>query len=246
MKTLRAIRSFRGFIKVKQGRRFINVIRSFRFNGTASSITEYKIRNCQLQFGLVDHQAASSFSRERDQSGGSLTPIRNNLKCKERTDIVSLSVDRVTETARVELARPGVMSVYNFDNSASCVKHVKNIQKFLNVLASQLKPNTRGADEQASYQRVNPDEVEFSCSFHTLISLLQYNLRAVAISCCFKQNKKRLPFLIHLSGQRYRSCSTPEPGNRTDILDSLKQRERPKLETLELYVKQAERELACT
>ncbi|GBP93893.1 hypothetical protein EVAR_85323_1 [Eumeta japonica] len=61
------------------------------------------LRNYQLQFGFVNHQVASSFSRERSIRGGSLILIRNNLKFKERTDIVGFSVERVIEIACVEL-----------------------------------------------------------------------------------------------------------------------------------------------
>ncbi|GBO98965.1 hypothetical protein EVAR_90162_1 [Eumeta japonica] len=61
--------------------------------------------------GYMNHRA-SSFSRERSIRGGSLILIRNNLKFKERKDIVSLSVERVIEIACVELERLVVMSVY--------------------------------------------------------------------------------------------------------------------------------------
>ncbi|GBP33098.1 hypothetical protein EVAR_18578_1 [Eumeta japonica] len=78
----------------------------------------FKRRNYQLQFGFVNHQVASSFSRERSIRGGSLILIRNNLKFKERKDIVSLSVERVIEIACVELERLVVMSVYRPPHSS--------------------------------------------------------------------------------------------------------------------------------
>ncbi|GBP59447.1 hypothetical protein EVAR_80774_1 [Eumeta japonica] len=81
-------------------------------------ITEHWLRNYQLQFGFVNHQVASSFSRERSIRGGSLILIRNNLKFKERKDIVSLSVERVIEIACVELERLVVMSVYRPPHSS--------------------------------------------------------------------------------------------------------------------------------
>ncbi|GBP37089.1 hypothetical protein EVAR_19218_1 [Eumeta japonica] len=57
-------------------------------------------------------------SAERSIRGGSLILIRNNLKFKERKDIVSLSVERVIEIACVELERLVVMSVYRPPHSS--------------------------------------------------------------------------------------------------------------------------------
>ncbi|GBP40288.1 Probable RNA-directed DNA polymerase from transposon BS [Eumeta japonica] len=65
-----------------------------------------------LQIQVLQEEVASSFSRKRSIRGGSLILIRNNLKFKERKDIVSLSVERVIEIACVELERLVVMSVY--------------------------------------------------------------------------------------------------------------------------------------
>ncbi|GBP56643.1 hypothetical protein EVAR_33275_1 [Eumeta japonica] len=66
----------------------------------------------QLLGIFADHRSTSSYSRVGSVHGGSLIVIRDNLKFKESTHIVNLSVERVVETARVELGRLIVMSVY--------------------------------------------------------------------------------------------------------------------------------------
>ncbi|GBP73314.1 hypothetical protein EVAR_52840_1 [Eumeta japonica] len=51
------------------------------------------------------HQVATSFSRGKVVHGVSLILIKNNMKCKERPDLVSLPVERTIEVARIELER---------------------------------------------------------------------------------------------------------------------------------------------
>lgn len=75
-------------------------------------ITEHWLRDYQFMFSFNNHQVASSFSRNNLIHGGSLIIARNNLKFKERSDIVSLSVERVAEIACIELERFVVLSVY--------------------------------------------------------------------------------------------------------------------------------------
>ncbi|GBP04816.1 hypothetical protein EVAR_3734_1 [Eumeta japonica] len=81
-------------------------------------ITKHWLKNGQLLFGFPNHQVASSFSRENSLLGGSLIVICNNLKFKERTDIVGLSAERVVKIACVELERLIVMSVYKPPHSS--------------------------------------------------------------------------------------------------------------------------------
>lgn len=59
-------------------------------------ITEHHwLRKYQSMFiNLNNHQLARSFSREKGVHGGSLILIRNNLKIKEPTDIVSFSFEQ--------------------------------------------------------------------------------------------------------------------------------------------------------
>lgn len=75
-------------------------------------VTEHWLKAHQFMFSFSNHQVASSFSRVNMVRGGSLIIIRNNLKFKERKDIVSLSVERVIEIACVELEQFVVISVY--------------------------------------------------------------------------------------------------------------------------------------
>ncbi|GBP59082.1 hypothetical protein EVAR_48057_1 [Eumeta japonica] len=79
-------------------------------------ITEHWLRNYQLNLVLSITRLLAP-SAERSIRGGSLILIRNNLKFKERKDIVSLSVERVIEIACVELELV-VMSVYRPPHSS--------------------------------------------------------------------------------------------------------------------------------
>ncbi|GBP58421.1 hypothetical protein EVAR_39110_1 [Eumeta japonica] len=83
-------------------------------------ITEHWLGNYQLRFGFVNHQVASSFSREREREINTwrILNINKKLKFKERTDIVCLSVERVIEIACVELERLVVVSVYRPPHSS--------------------------------------------------------------------------------------------------------------------------------
>lgn len=75
-------------------------------------ITEHWLKDHQFMFSFNNHQVASSFSRVNLIRGGSLIFVHNNLKFKERKDIVSLSVERVAEIACIELEQFIVLSVY--------------------------------------------------------------------------------------------------------------------------------------
>ena len=75
-------------------------------------VTEHWLKAHQFMFGFKNHQIASSFSREQAIHGGSLILIHKSIKYKERADVVSLSVERTTEIACIELERLIIMSVY--------------------------------------------------------------------------------------------------------------------------------------
>ncbi|GBP83847.1 hypothetical protein EVAR_64112_1 [Eumeta japonica] len=87
-------------------------------NETVIYSDELGIGSSPMLSGYMNHRVASSFSRERSIRGGSLILIRNNLKFKERTDIVGLSIERVIEIVCVELERLVVMSVYRRPHSS--------------------------------------------------------------------------------------------------------------------------------
>lgn len=75
-------------------------------------ITEHWLKDHQIMFGFKNHQVASSFCRVNAVHGGSIVLIRNNIKFKERCDIVKLSVERTIEIACIELERLIILSVY--------------------------------------------------------------------------------------------------------------------------------------
>jgi hypothetical protein len=63
-------------------------------------------------FNFNNHNVASSFSRQKSIRGGSLLLVNKDIKCKERKDIVSLSVERSIELSCAELDRFIVICVY--------------------------------------------------------------------------------------------------------------------------------------
>lgn len=75
-------------------------------------ITEHWLKSHQVIFNFNNHRIASSFSRTNLSHGGSLIITRNNIKSKDRTDLVGLSVERVVEIACIEFEHFIVMSVY--------------------------------------------------------------------------------------------------------------------------------------
>ncbi|CAK1589258.1 unnamed protein product [Parnassius mnemosyne] len=75
-------------------------------------ITEHWLKAYNLMFNFSNHQVVSSFNRETVLRGGSLILASKLLSCKERKDIVSLSVERTVEMACVEFEYLIVVSVY--------------------------------------------------------------------------------------------------------------------------------------
>ncbi|KAA5588563.1 endonuclease/exonuclease/phosphatase family protein, partial [Pseudomonas aeruginosa] len=75
-------------------------------------VTEHWFRNYELLFNFNDHQLSSSFCRENAIRGGSLILVSKCLKCKERKDVVALSVERIIEISCVELEHLIVVCVY--------------------------------------------------------------------------------------------------------------------------------------
>ncbi|KAA5580299.1 endonuclease/exonuclease/phosphatase family protein, partial [Acinetobacter baumannii] len=80
-------------------------------------VTEHWLKKYELNCNFKNHQVMSSFCRENAIRGGSLIFVNKDYKCKERRDIVSLSVERIIEMACVELERFIVVSVYRPPNS---------------------------------------------------------------------------------------------------------------------------------
>ncbi|CAK1578767.1 unnamed protein product [Parnassius mnemosyne] len=75
-------------------------------------ITEHWLKEYNSIFNFSNHQVVSSFNRDTKLRGGSLILANKSLSCKERKDIVSLSVERTVEMACVELEHLIVVSVY--------------------------------------------------------------------------------------------------------------------------------------
>lgn len=99
-------------------------------------LTEHWLKNDQLMFSFNNHHLASSFNRENAIRGGSLILIQNGIKYKERTDIVTLSVERTIEIACIELEHLIVLSVYRPPNSSFDI-----FEKTMDVALSKIKCN---------------------------------------------------------------------------------------------------------
>lgn len=96
-------------------------------------LTEHWLKNYQMLFGFQNYNVISSFSRKNTTQGGSLILIRNNLKSKERIDIVKLSIECIIELSCVELEKHIIVCVYrppidsNFSTFESVMEDVLNL-----------------------------------------------------------------------------------------------------------------------
>ncbi|CAH2088799.1 unnamed protein product [Euphydryas editha] len=75
-------------------------------------ITEHWRKGTELIFSFSNHRVGSSFCRVNTIHGGSLILLQNNIKCKERKDIVSLSKECTIEMSCVELEQFIIVCVY--------------------------------------------------------------------------------------------------------------------------------------
>lgn len=75
-------------------------------------LTEHWLRQYELMLSINNYKLISSFTRELAIRGGSLILINDKLKCKERKDIVSLSVERTIELSCAELDDYVIVCVY--------------------------------------------------------------------------------------------------------------------------------------
>lgn len=75
-------------------------------------ITEHHLKNDDMNFNVKNYNVISSFNRKSLDKGGSLIFVKKNLKCKDRKDIVKLSVERIAELACVEMDKYIILSVY--------------------------------------------------------------------------------------------------------------------------------------
>lgn len=76
-------------------------------------LTEHWRKKHELIFGFTNYKLASAFCRERAIRGGALIFLHNSMKFKERTDIVSLSVESIIEITCIELEHLVVVCVYS-------------------------------------------------------------------------------------------------------------------------------------
>ena len=83
-----------------------------KFNVHILCITEHWLTSSQLAVNINNFLLSSVFFRTTAIHGGSLIFVRNNLKCKNRKDIVGLSVERIVELSCVELEQFVVVCVY--------------------------------------------------------------------------------------------------------------------------------------
>ncbi|CAH2216271.1 jg26632, partial [Pararge aegeria aegeria] len=84
-----------------------------KFNIHILCITEHWLTGAQIAVNINNFKMSSVFFRKTAIHGGSLIFVRNNITCKERKDIVSLSVERIIELSCVELERFIIVCVYH-------------------------------------------------------------------------------------------------------------------------------------
>lgn len=80
-------------------------------------LTEHWLKSFEIMFNFKTHAVASVFSRQSARGGGSLILVNNNVKYKNRSDIVQLSVERIIELSCVELKEHIVVCVYRPPNT---------------------------------------------------------------------------------------------------------------------------------
>lgn len=75
-------------------------------------LTEHWLKKSELMFSIENYKLGSSFIRKDAIRGGSLILLKNNFKCKERKEIVALSIERTVEISCVELEQYIIICVY--------------------------------------------------------------------------------------------------------------------------------------
>lgn len=76
-------------------------------------LTEHWLKEHEVEFINDEHfTVKSAFVRKSAIRGGSLVLVSNKLKCKQRLDLVNLSIERTVELSCVELERYIVICVY--------------------------------------------------------------------------------------------------------------------------------------
>lgn len=93
--------------KILEAELFLNM-----FNVDVMCVTEHWILEFELLPYYDNYSIVSSYKRKNAIRGGSLIIVKNNLKCRERKDIVDLTVERTIELSCVELERHIIVSVY--------------------------------------------------------------------------------------------------------------------------------------
>lgn len=74
--------------------------------------TEHWLKDYQMLINYENYNVGSCFNRKTMLRGGSLILIKKRLKCKQRNDIVSLSVEHCIELSCVELDKHVILCVY--------------------------------------------------------------------------------------------------------------------------------------
>jgi hypothetical protein len=102
-------------------------------------LTEHWLQHTEMLNHIENYIIGSYFTRECALRGGSLIFIKNNVKFKERKDIISFSIERIIEISCVELEQLVIICVYRppsgsydlFETTMESVLHVvsKNNKK---------------------------------------------------------------------------------------------------------------------
>lgn len=135
-------------------------------------VTEHWLKSYEIMFNFDNHQVGSSFCREHADRGGSLILLHHNIKFKERSDIVRLSVERTIELACVELEQLIVVSVYS-PPSAKYDDFEKVMDDVLQIICKSNKKIVVCGDFNINILLDNSETLKFKNLFHS------YNLNNV-------------------------------------------------------------------
>lgn len=147
-------------------------------------LTEHWLKEHEVAFINDDfYTVQSAFVRKSAIRGGSLILVSNKLKCKQRLDLVNLSIERTIELSCVELERYLVICVYR-PPSGDFTRFESVMEDLLNKLKSSNKSIILCGDFNVNILDVTPLSIRFLNLFRSfnLVNLFFEPTRITASS----------------------------------------------------------------